>query len=732
MIHFLKHDKNLIIALVVNVILLEFMHIFKVHYVLSECIALFISYLLKKKISKKFFVSYFITLFAEITITNIIMRFAFPYFVINLSVSIFVLITMFALDHNNEFVNKILGIYGKVNQIWEKFLNLKFIRAIFIALPKNLIVFLLFLLSIITVFKYCKDYVTNTGVIYFNEPKDVSVQIKEKTKLDLSFINSNKKFDDICLKISADESNTKITLSSKNINETLDSSKINKYGYLCFNAKGISLDNLKKEDVHLSSNKVINLYKSKDNEIAVQLSRNQRKDIMIIDISVSIIIIVLFLTINYLINAKKISEDKMYLVFSLFFVLLMFVFPPFQVPDEVAHFNRAYNYSQPEIKDNFSFGKEDIEVPENIDCVDYANIHKSNKVYKVSEIESCLKDTKNKVVKNTERTGSQILGYITQTLGIKLADIFTNSPLIIFFSGRFLTLIVSILITYLAIKITPKYKTIFLTVSTMMMLLQQMISYSYDSILNSVCLLFVAYILKFIYESKNISIKNLIVPTLILVMIANIKMVYLPLALLLLMIPKEKFHNKKKKILFMFVMVLVAILLSKFVDSMFAVAGSGDTGALKQLKYLMNTPLDIIKIAINTIGEKGLFYIESLVGYFGWFMIKLSPIYIYVYIFLYIYLINGEDSKLERKYLIIISVIFMIIAIFGAMYIVWSDYKLPYVEGVQGRYLFPLIIPTCLLFIPKKKKYKIDNKIVYSIINVLLFQYLFVILFTFY
>lgn len=726
-----KKNINLIIYTVLNFVILEVMHKFNINIFITEVITLFIIYLLKeKKLNKKIIIEYIITLFIEITLTKIIARFIPSYIIINMIVSLLLYVIIYGTVHKKEAIKKITSVYTYINKKWNKLINIEILKKIFIFLPRNIIVFSLFILSIITVYKYCTNNVTDEGVIYYNVPKTTYIAVKEKIKIDLSFVETEKKFENMCLKIDAKKEDTKVTLSSNKINKTQSSNNTNKYGYLCFKLNNITIKDLKKQDIYLSSDSEIKLYKDEKNEIAIQLTRNQKKDLIIITITVSIITIAIFLIINYINNTKNISVSKMYLIFSSYFILLMFIFPPYQVPDEVAHFNRAYNYSEPETTGGINFGKEDIIVPKNIKCIDYANIHKSNKVYQISEIQNCLKNTKNKKVKNIERIGNQILGYITQTIGIKIADIFTNSPLIIFFSGRFLTLIVSLIITYFALKITPKYKSIFLTVATMMMLLQQMISYSYDSILNSVCILFIAYFLKFIYKDDKITLKNLIVPMILLTIIANVKIVYLPLALLLLMIPKEKFKNNK--ILSIFIILIIAVILSKFIDYIFAVKSSSSTGALKQLKYLLNNPFDIIKIAINTVFEKGMFYVESTVGYFGWFTIKISPLYIYVYLFLYIYLINGEESKLQKKYLIIISIILMIIAIFGAMYIVWSDYKLPYVEGVQGRYLFPLIIPTCLLFIPKKKKYKIEKKIIYSIINIILFQYIFVILFTFY
>ena len=81
------------------------------------------------------------------------------------------------------------------------------------------------------------------------------------------------------------------------------------------------------------------------------------------------------------------------------------------------------------------------------------------------------------------------------------------------------------------------------------------------------------------------------------------------------------------------------------------------------------------------------------------------------------------DDKINKKYIIKKLVLLLIIAIsitgiFGAMYIYWSDYKLNYVDGVQGRYFLPLLPFISLLIIPIKNKICIKNEILYSFINV--------------
>ena len=70
--------------------------------------------------------------------------------------------------------------------------------------------------------------------------------------------------------------------------------------------------------------------------------------------------------------------------------------------------------------------------------------------------------------------------------------------------------------------------------------------------------------------------------------------------------------------------------------------------------------------------------------------------------------------------------------IFGALYLGWSSYKLPYVEGVQGRYLLPLLVPLTLILMPKKEKIQLKNNTVYTYISMMLLAFIATILISYY
>ena len=131
-----------------------------------------------------------------------------------------------------------------------------------------------------------------------------------------------------------------------------------------------------------------------------------------------------------------------------------------------------------------------------------------NSISDINDIGECFKSADNTKMRLENRfiSPDYKVGFILSSLAIKIADVFTNSPMLIFYLGRIVNLVLSIVIIYYAIKVTPKYKEMFLTLGLMPMFIQQMISYSYDSLLNSICLLIIS-------TSSNKKLSSIFLPS---------------------------------------------------------------------------------------------------------------------------------------------------------------------------------------------------------------------------
>ena len=124
---------------------------------------------------------------------------------------------------------------------------------------------------------------------------------------------------------------------------------------------------------------------------------------------------------------------------------------------------------------------------------------------------------------------------------------------------------------------------------------------------------------------------------------------YLPLMLLILLIPVASYGSPKKKwaatasVFGMLLLVFAAKNMSMVTGiaattDATSVVSTGDGTAYATgytLSYFLHDPLQLIYMIVNTILDKGGFYVESLIGYkLGWVEIETSTMIVVLFLFL--------------------------------------------------------------------------------------------------
>jgi len=123
-----------------------------------------------------------------------------------------------------------------------------------------------------------------------------------------------------------------------------------------------------------------------------------------------------------------------------------------------------------------------------------------------------------------------------------------------------------------------------------------------------------------------------------------------------------------------------------------------------QIILLKTNPFSILEIIIKTTFIKFPFYLQGVIGIFGWLEYGLDYFTYFFYILLILFTIY--QTKLEKKLLllnwqnIILGSIIFIFYLFLLFinYLFWTPYKSKVIEGIQGRY-FLLIFPFLLFFL---------------------------------
>ena len=133
-----------------------------------------------------------------------------------------------------------------------------------------------------------------------------------------------------------------------------------------------------------------------------------------------------------------------------------------------------------------------------------------------------------------------------------------------------------------------------------------------------------------------------------------------------------------------------------------SVAGSGSGDAVYAtgytLGYFLHDPLQLIYMIVNTLLDKGGFYMESLIGYkLGWVEIETSEML--VVLFLFLLFLSILTTREEAVWINNVQRGIMIISCLGSagfivlgMLLSWTPVGHVSVEGVQGRYFLPFLL----------------------------------------
>ncbi len=431
----------------------------------------------------------------------------------------------------------------------------------------------------------------------------------------------------------------------------------------------------------------------------------------------------------------ELSEHKIYIYLAIIFGLLfVFITPPFQSPDEDSHFKKAYLTSKGVLYPTVKGEKCGNDLP--TDMIDYIKeklhyIGDRYKKYQYSEFVTDQYGTMNHEKKSFNvYSTAQVLfvAYIPAAIGIiasKFCAILfgmqnVSVPYMLYFA-RIFSLIVSIFIVYHAIKITPVLKKTMTAVALMPMSLYLMGMVTYDSIIISISLLTIAYLLRLIYDKKikKITYKDILILIALGFMLLNYKMVYSTLFILLLFIPKEKFSSMKKKVLSFIIIgssvLLLTIILKIPILLLPKVVEGSEELVNSQLHFVLNHIFRFLHILYRNIIDQRATQLTGMVGMFGLVdtFLPLPIVFFYLGFLLIIALIENSEDKYTITNWMKISLLFAIsltvLATFSAMYISWTPkifgkigtYDL---TGVQGRYFIPVLFPALLIFTNKRIK----------------------------
>ena len=433
---------------------------------------------------------------------------------------------------------------------------------------------------------------------------------------------------------------------------------------------------------------------------------------------------VLFFLIYKNLFKKNVSINKIYLILAFSFLpFYLFAFPQDQIPDEINDYNRSLEISighlTSESRGESGAGRE---LSTNID-----KVFDSNSSYEdtLSVIDVGL-NNKTKFYNFANKALYSFASYIPQTIGVTFGRLLNTSIMAQIYLGRVFNYLLFVILAYFSIKYLPFKKELALFIFLLPITMQEAVSLSPDAMTIGVSALFISMVLNFkLNKDKIISNKELLLLAILSIALALCKIVYLPLCLLLFLIPNSCFKSKKQRYVYIILTILITTIINLIwlsTSSVYLEAFHHRSNSSLQLEYILSNPLKFIATIINTLDTYMFNYLGTMVGsLLGPLNISTSmPIVICsLGILTNLVIYNKKKFFLNSKeQLFVLFIVFStILLIFTSLYLQWTSVGNSLVEGIQGRYFLPLLLAISSVFMSLKvKEMKYKNYLIAFII----------------
>ncbi len=446
---------------------------------------------------------------------------------------------------------------------------------------------------------------------------------------------------------------------------------------------------------------------------------------------------------------KRVHPGSFFLIVSLISGLtFLIITPPFQVPDEINHFYRSYQISDGKFLSENVNQRLGGYIPEsfvkttepflglrgNMNSKTNFKIIRNQFSIPLNENDKIFIDFPNTALYSP-------VSYIPQAFSIFILKKLNISPIFIFYGARMFTLLIWIICIWFAIKITPIYKWLFALLALLPMSIFTNMSLSADVVTNILAFLLIAYFLKLTFEDKKIDLKDFLIIICLSVLLASAKVVYTPIILLFLLIPKENFRSIKE-FYSCFILIIVigfgtAIFWSKIISIKYipykeyniefrdGIDLKSCANMYEQLEYILNHVLSIFEVIVISIFHTFDMYYRGYIGTFGWLDTKLPIWLIHIAYIIIIFVAILENNKnlnfnIFQRYVILGSLIANISLVLLSQELTWNCVGNKLLHTIQGRYFIPAFPLLFILFNNSKYNKQSITKVIVILLSITL------------
>ena len=422
------------------------------------------------------------------------------------------------------------------------------------------------------------------------------------------------------------------------------------------------------------------------------------------------VIIVGFLAFAFVAFVKKCKLEYIYLTLGLTFgMVFVLSLPPYTAPDEGTHISTTYAFVSEFLGEDPIFDEANHVISRGTDGDIGGEAQVS--LVKFHDLYEAVKYPSGDLERDFARGGKldvPFTCYLPQILGVLLGVLLKFSGFWTLYLGKVFAMLFFTICIFFSIKLIPWGKMVIMTVALLPMSMELASSFSYDCVLNALCILFISYTLHLICKKDKVTWKDFLFLGIIICVIAPCKMFYFLIAGMLYLIPKEKYKSKKTYWMMntgILVAGLAVLIIMRF-QFLTSHVGGATPSAIEDatVNYSIATILgDIphsISVLFNTAIIKSEFYYNSMWGNQLGSLQVYIPTFVITSFVLVLFTAGVCTTREERviyepdaKFRLVnlgLSLL-MFLGILAALCIGWTPVTYGVIEGVQGRYFLPFL-----------------------------------------
>ncbi len=387
---------------------------------------------------------------------------------------------------------------------------------------------------------------------------------------------------------------------------------------------------------------------------------------------------------------------------------LVIVTPPFQVPDEPAQFERAYQISEGTLLAQVQDGAAGGVVPASLAALTRQFLGTDAILAPRTTIVAPLARSlradaitldagRRRFADFTNTAGYPPIAYLPQVVAIWIGRALGAGPLLLLYLTRAINLVAAITILALAIGLMPVGRAPAMVAGLLPMALYEYASASQDALVISSGFLLTALGLRALQRGTWRRSEVLGAAAAGLVVCAS-KLVYAPLLLIAVpaaLVPAQR-SNQLRALATILMVALGGTALWLVLNAGRVIAFEPGAAIHAQARFVLTHPLDFVLAIMHSAHWQAWFYVTSTIGIFGWLTVAMPG---YAYVSAGATLLGacliGETTdqrlSLSRSTWCAFLLAGAVVLTFLAMYLDTTPVGAPVVLGVQGRYFLPLL-----------------------------------------